>query len=247
MYAIRSYYGLEGTVSITHDGTPQYNETISADTSLITNNTGTLSYQWTRNGGNISGAVSPSYTIVQSDIGAQIAVKVTSSVETGTLISDAITADKADRAAPPAPTVNTKDHYNVNLNVTAGCEYKIQGGSFTALYEFGGLKAYTEYVFYQRYAETAVYKASPASAGLSVTTDYITLNNTTCDISTLKSGDGVLVSGSVTLYGTQSIRVKCIAGSKLTLQSAVINVSDSAGQCRITSYNVCYTKLLRLK
>ena len=230
-FAVES--NLEGSVSRTHDGTPQYAETVTVNTSLITNNTGTLSFQWTRNGQDITGAVLSSYTLVQNDIGAQIAVKVTSSVEAGTLTSGAIIADKADRTAPAAPTLNTKDKYNITLNVVTGCEYKMQSGSFSASYEFRGLTSYTEYVFYQRYAETAVYKASPASAGISVTTDYFLLNNTPRDISTLNPGDGVLVSGSVTLYGTQSIRVKCSTGAKLTLQNAVIDVSDWAGQCGV--------------
>ena len=116
---------LEGTVSIIHDGNPQYGETLSADISGVLNNTGILNYQWTRNGTEISGQTDIDYICVQADIGAQIGVSVTSSVETGVLSSSTVTVNKADRAAPAAPTLQNKDHYNITLNEVAGCEYKI--------------------------------------------------------------------------------------------------------------------------
>jgi len=224
---------LAGTVSISHDGSPQYGETISADVSRITNNTGTLSYQWLRGGAAISGADSPSYTLSQDDIGKSISVEVASSSQSGTLLSNSVTAAKADRAAPQAPTILSADSRTVTLNITSGCEYKVSGGSFSANNTFSGLLYDAEYIFYQRYAETAVYNASPASAGLSYRTGYLLISNTSYNISGLNSGDGVYLSGSVTLSGSQGIRAVCSAGTKLTLQNASINVSSISGACAV--------------
>ncbi|MEX1376661.1 MAG: InlB B-repeat-containing protein [Eubacteriales bacterium] len=233
VYAMGSADTLMGTVSIVSDGTPQYGDTLSADISNVQNNTGILSYQWLRNGTEIAGAVSNTYTLTEGDIGSNIAVKVYSSVEMGEIISSTVLAGKADRAAPAAPTLDTKDNYSVSLSLAAGCEYKISGGSFSSANTFGSLVAGMEYTFYQRYAETALYNASSSSAALVVTTDYIAISNTSYNIGTLKSGDGVIVSGTVTLRGTQSIRVQCSAGTELTLDNANINDSSMSGECGI--------------
>lgn len=224
---------LAGAVNITNDGTPQYSDTIGADTSAITNNTGTFTYQWTRNGADITGATGALYTLVQADIGSNIAVKVGSTVETGTIISQTISVTKANREAPSAPTVLSSDHYNVILNESAGIEYKISGSSYTGNNSFSDLISNTEYTFYQRYKETATHNASPASAALLTTTDYVILANTSYNIANLNSGDGVLINGIVTLSGTQNIRVYCNSGTSLTLQNARIDVSNMAGECAI--------------
>jgi len=224
---------LEGTVSIISDGNPQYNETVSADISGVLNNTGILSYQWTRNGVEISGQTGIEYILTQADIGTQIGVNVTSSVETGILSGSIANVNKADQAAPAAPTLQNKDHYNITLNEAVGCEYKISSGSYSESRAFGDLKANTGYTFYQRYAETATHNASPSSSAFTVTTDYVNIANTAFDISTLNPGDGVLLSGSVTLEGAQSIRIKCSAGTTLTLNGVIINVSNMSGEAAI--------------
>jgi len=41
---------LAGTVIISNDGSPQFGELLTADVSGITNNSGTLAYQWARTG-----------------------------------------------------------------------------------------------------------------------------------------------------------------------------------------------------
>ncbi|MBN2879039.1 MAG: InlB B-repeat-containing protein [Clostridia bacterium] len=224
---------LIGTVGISHDGSPQYGETIVADVSGITNNTGTLSYQWLRGGAAVSGADSSTYTLSQDDIGKSISVEVASSSQSGSLISNSIAVAKADREAPPAPTILSASSRNVTLSVTSGCEYKAGSGSFSANNAFNGLLYDTEYVFYQRYAETAVYNASPASTGLAYRTGYLLISNTSYNISGLSSGDGVYLSGSVTLSGSQNIRAVCSAGTKLTFQNASINLSSAAGACAV--------------
>lgn len=224
---------LTGTVSITSDGSPQYGETVAADTSAVTNNTGTFTYQWTRNGTDITGAVVTTYTLAADDIGASIAVNVSSTVETGIITSATISAGKANREAPAAPTLLSGDHYNIILNEVTGCEYKIAGGNYTEDNSFSNLISNKEYIFYQRYKENATHNASPASAALNVTTDYVILANATYNIDNLNAGDGVLINGNVTLNGTQSIRVYCNSGASLTLQNSRIDASEMAGECAI--------------
>ncbi len=62
--------------------------TLYADDAGITNNTGTLSYQWMADEREIPGANSAFLSVEKGLTGKQIFVKVTSSVETGTLTSE---------------------------------------------------------------------------------------------------------------------------------------------------------------
>ena len=78
--------------------------------------TGTLSYQWKKNGSTISGATAASYTTpaaVTSDSGAHFTVVVTDSA--GTVTSDAATLTVT--ATPLAPSITTQP---ANRTVTAG-------------------------------------------------------------------------------------------------------------------------------
>ncbi len=96
-----SVAALGGSAGIT--GTAKYNEILTADTSAITGNTGTFLYQWKRNGTDIPGAESSTYKIVTEDIGKTITVAISSSMESGTIVSPATaTVGKAD--TPSAPT-----------------------------------------------------------------------------------------------------------------------------------------------
>jgi hypothetical protein len=73
---------LSGTVSIT--GTPTYNETLTANTDSLTKDAtsigaaglGDLSYQWKRDGGNITSATKSTYKLVADDVGKKITVTV---------------------------------------------------------------------------------------------------------------------------------------------------------------------------
>ena len=91
---------LTGTATIT--GTAKFGQTLTASLESG-NNTGTLSYQWKRDGSDISGAMNSTYTLVKADIGKTITVAISSSVESGTIVSPATaTVGKAD--TPSAPT-----------------------------------------------------------------------------------------------------------------------------------------------
>ncbi len=164
---------LAGTVTITDDGTPQYGETLTVDVSGITNNTGTLSYQWKRGGVNIANATSSTYTLTVYDIEATITLVVSSSEQTGTVTSTPTgTVIKADQSAPDTPTLSGKTNNSIVLNTVTGCEYSIDNGSsWQQSPEFTALSASTDYTLYQRYAESNIYFASGSSSSLAVTTD----------------------------------------------------------------------------
>ena len=68
-----------------------------------TNNTGTLYYQWLRNGSPISGATQQSYTCVAADIGKALGIIVTSSSLQGQLVYDFddFIVDKGNSPEPP--------------------------------------------------------------------------------------------------------------------------------------------------
>ena len=76
---------LTGTVTIS--GTQKYGETLTA-AYTSGNNTGTLSYQWKRGSTKI-GTNSNTYTLVKDDIGKTLTCEVTSTVEAGSVTSDA--------------------------------------------------------------------------------------------------------------------------------------------------------------
>jgi hypothetical protein len=100
--------------------TPPANQSVvagqTANFSVIATGTGTLSYQWAKNGAAISGATAASYTTpatATSDNGAQFTVVVTDT--TGSVTSNAATLTVT--AAPVAPSITTQP---ANQTVTLG-------------------------------------------------------------------------------------------------------------------------------
>ena len=99
----------------TISGTPQVEQTLTADTSSITDEDGltnvSYSYQWIAGGSDISGATGTSYTLTASEQGQTIQVRVTFSDDAGneeTLTSVATVAVAAapNREATGAPTIS---------------------------------------------------------------------------------------------------------------------------------------------
>jgi hypothetical protein len=85
------------------------------------NNTGTLSYQWTRSGADISGATVSTYTLTASDVGETIAVNISSSVETGMLTSTATSAvTEAQKASQAVPFSDSFEGYADGADLGAG-------------------------------------------------------------------------------------------------------------------------------
>lgn len=87
---------LEGTVSIT--GTAQVGQTLTANTTSLSVS-GTIFYQWRRDGMDITGANSSTYTVTANDIGHTITVTVISSGNSGSVTS----APTAEILPPPTP------------------------------------------------------------------------------------------------------------------------------------------------
>ena len=77
---------LSGTVTV--DGTPQVGNVLTVKIS-DTNNTGLISYQWYRGDTPVSGAVSSKYTLTDQDLGYTIYCRVVSSVQLGSIRSEA--------------------------------------------------------------------------------------------------------------------------------------------------------------
>lgn len=92
---------LGGTVSIT--GIFKFGEVLTADTTSLTGNTGTLTYTW-KSGVTPVGADQATYTTVEEDIDQIITCEVTSSKETGTVTGTA-SAVIAKADGPAAPIV----------------------------------------------------------------------------------------------------------------------------------------------
>ena len=80
------------------------------------------------------------------------------------------TTNKADQAAPAAPTAAAILSTSITLNTIANGEYKVGAGVYQASAVFNGLNSGTSYAFYQRYAETGSQYASPDSAAANIST-----------------------------------------------------------------------------
>lgn len=91
---------LAGNVDIS--GSAVYGKTLTA--SFIGGyNTGTLSYQWRRNGEDIEGAAGNTYTLTEEDVGNQITCAVTSSAQPGEVVSGSVTVQKASITVSAEP------------------------------------------------------------------------------------------------------------------------------------------------
>ena len=156
---------LTGTVNII--GTKKYGGTLTADVS--SNNTGTLYYQWKRSGVDIPGATSISYVITVDDIGKILRVVVTSSVEVGSIASDATAViEKANGASAPTGITATGCTNKANNDgtisgVTTAMEYKLGDGSWNNVTSttINNLASGTYYI---RIKETDTHKASATAS-----------------------------------------------------------------------------------
>ena len=118
---------LTGTASIS--GTAKYGETLTASLTG-SNNTGNLSYQWKRDGVNISGATSSTYTAAAADIDKNITVTISSDVQTGSQTSSSVTIAKADGPAAPSCTFSFDGTDAGKLmGSTTAMEYSLNGGT----------------------------------------------------------------------------------------------------------------------
>ena len=78
--------------------------------------------------------------------------------------------DKRTQSKPSAPTLLSKTHDSVTLRAVSGYEYSRDGVNWQTSNVFTGLDPETNYMFYQRKAETETYYASESSTYLTVKT-----------------------------------------------------------------------------
>ena len=237
-YDIPAPSALTGTVAIMGGTTPGpvIGDTLTASVSP-TNNTGTLSYQWKAGTTNV-GSGSSTYTVAVADLGQNITVEVTSSVETGMISRTTGNAviKKPAPTTPAAPTTASKTSTSVTLTTVAGNEYS-DGTTWQSSPIFSGLIASTAYTFYQRVAETPDTYASATSAVLNETTNAPPPPGThpTIITTSLAGGtagvpysDNLIASGSAPITWTVAAGSNLPAGLSLNASTGVISGTPTA-------------------
>ena len=157
---------LGGSASIS--GTAKYGEVLTAETASISGNTGTLTYKWYRGSDEISGATGNTYTLVEEDIGKTITVKITSSVESGTIVSSPTAAvEKADGPAAPSVTpvacTNSSNNDGKITGVNTTMEYQKSGAATWTACSGTEVTGLTNGTYYVRVAKTTTHKAGTAA------------------------------------------------------------------------------------
>lgn len=166
---------LTGTVNII--GAPKFNETLTANVT-DSNNTGTLTYQWYREGKTDPIGTGETYTLVQADIGKEITCRVSSSTETGTIETTVGPVEKADGPAAPVISLRTRTDTEILVTENSAWEYSIDNGAnWQRSCLFKDLSPGTEYTIIARVRETATHKPSKNSAPLNVTTMHLAISD----------------------------------------------------------------------
>jgi hypothetical protein len=91
------------TGAVTISGTTSQGEELTAVTTTLADEDGLgeLNYQWLRDGSDISGATSSTYTLAQDDVGSAISVKVSYS-DDGDTVEEVVSGVTAGVTPPPA-------------------------------------------------------------------------------------------------------------------------------------------------
>mgnify|MGYP001049521012 CR=1 FL=1 len=159
---------LTGTVNI--NGAPKFDETLTANVT-DTNNTGTLTYQWYREGKTDPIGTGETYTLVQEDIGKEITCRVSSSTETGTIQATVGPVEKADGPAAPVLELDFRSINIIKVKPLGNAyEYRIDNGEWQDLHYFENLQPGREYTITARAKETATHKPGAVSEPLTVAT-----------------------------------------------------------------------------
>ena len=165
---------LTGTVNI--NGAPKFGETLTANVT-DTNNTGTLTYQWYREGKTDPIGTGETYTLVQADIDKEITCRVSSSTETGTIETTVGPVEKADGPAAPVISLRTRTNTEILVTENSAWEYSIDNGAnWQGSCLFKDLSPGTKYTIIARVKETATHKPSANSAPLTVTTIHMDIS-----------------------------------------------------------------------
>lgn len=159
---------LTGTVNI--NGAPKFDETLTANVT-DTNNTGTLTYQWYREGKTDPIGTGETYTLVQADIDKEITCRVSSSTETGTIQATVGPVQKADGPAAPVLELDFRSINIIKVKPLGNAyEYRIDNGEWQDLHYFENLQPGREYTITARAKETATHKPGAVSEPLTVAT-----------------------------------------------------------------------------
>ena len=159
---------LTGTVNI--NGAPKFGETLIANVT-DTNNTGTLTYQWYREGKTDPIGTGETYTLVQADIDKEITCRVSSSTETGTIETTVGPVEKADGPAAPVIELDFRSIDMIKVKPLGNAyEYRIDNGAWQDLHYFENLQPGKEYTITARAKETATHKPGAVSEPLIVAT-----------------------------------------------------------------------------
>ena len=159
---------LTGTVNI--NGAPKFGETLIANVT-DTNNTGTLTYQWYREGKTDPIGTGETYTLVQEDIDKEITCRVSSSTETGTIETTVGPVEKADGPAAPVIELDFRSIDMIKVKPLGNAyEYRIDNGAWQDLHYFENLQPGKEYTITARAKETATHKPGAVSEPLIVAT-----------------------------------------------------------------------------
>lgn len=165
---------LTGTVNI--NGAPKFDETLTANVT-DTNNTGTLTYQWYREGKTDPIGTGETYTPVLADISKEITCRVSSSTETGTIETTVGPVEKADGPAAPVISLRTRTDTKILVTENSAWEYSIDNGAnWQGSCLFKDLSPGTEYTIIARVRKTATHKPSANSAPLTVTTMHMDIS-----------------------------------------------------------------------
>ncbi|MGI9212563.1 MAG: hypothetical protein ACR2HF_08825, partial [Methylococcaceae bacterium] len=214
-----------GTPSIT--GSPQQNQTLTANTSTLSDpdGMGALSYQWSANGVSITGATGSTYTPTQNEVGKTIAVKVN--------YTDALGTAETVTSSTVGPVVNVNDAPGGSLTISGTLA---TGQTLTVLNNLSdadGLGTFS----YQWLAggvpisgaTGSSYLLSRAEAGknLSVVARYTDLQGSaetvTSTVTGVVSGVNTLPTGSLLISGIPS------QNQTLTLDSSSLADADGLG------------------
>ena len=212
---------LSGTVAIT--GTATYGQTLTAEISGLIGGTGTVFYQWARDGVNIPGATAATYETVAADIGRTITVTVSRADCTGTVSSAGVTVAAADMTGIEAfgysGAYDGQPHGITLRGVPEGAT--VLYGMTDGIYDLNTSPTYTDFTDGEKIVYYKVTKANYADVTGSATVNIAKKNIT-----------GATVGGfaTMTYSGSPQTPAAAVTIDGLTATGAwsdVTNVSDT--------------------
>ena len=211
---------------------------------------GTLSYQWRRNGGPISGATGSTYTTpatVTGDNGSAYSVLVSSSNGTSVTSSGALLT-----VGTPTPLAITNQPLDTSVSVGQSASFSVRatGGTAAITYQWrrnGSNIAGATAVSYTTPATTladsgTTFSVVVGSAGESVTSNNATLTVTQPTVGNgyyLLAPAGPIVDGTITFAnGTQALPTQAVVAVNTAAPNSGAVTVEPAGQTRFLSSSV---------